>query len=143
NMVYERIEDGKPAIWTITHPFINNLGIKKVVCVDFNPQLINENYFKATITFEEYRPRIIKKEKKTSTKTNVNTNKNSERTLTKKVSLKTIQNPCKNNGFANKKCREYYYRWRREKENKTTSLPFDKWLDETIKTEGKPISADD
>ncbi len=132
--VYEHIEDGKPAIWNITEPFINLNGIKRVLCKDLQTQQVSEYTIKAVIKFEEYRPKPIQKEKKTS---------HQEKIKQQKASSKEVQTPCRRQGFSEAKCREYYYRYRAEKEKGTTSLPFDKWLEETIKTEGKPISADD
>ena len=132
--VYEHLEDGKPAIWTITQPFINLNGIKKVICKDLQTQQISEYIIKAVLKFEEYRPKPIQKEKKTAQK---------EKIKQQKANSPQIQNPCKNYGFTQKKCREYYYRYRAEKEKGITTLPFEKWLESTIQKEGKPISADD
>ncbi len=132
--VYEHIEDGKPAVWSITEHFINLNGIKKVVCKDLQTQKFSQDTIKAVIKFEEYKPKVIKKEKKTQ---------NQEKTKDKKASSKEVKNPCKKHGFTDAKCRQYYYRYRAEKEKGLTSAPFEVWLAETIKKEGKPISAED
>lgn len=133
--VYEHIEDGKPPVWTITEPFINLCGVKKVVCKDLSVKKVSEYVVKTVLKFEEYKPKVVDKEKKTSAGKTQN--------LQNKTKTAQVKNPCEKHGFSDRKCREYYYRYRLEKEKGLTNASFEVWLSETIKKEGKPISADE